>query len=689
MVALQKALLSKPVLALWDAQAPTRVFTDASLIGIGAILQQFTQEAWHTVEYYSRKLRGAELNYSATDRELLAINEAVTKHWRHRLADRQFELHTDHLPLCGELRYDSKHQEGRRIRWADRLQPFAIKFRHIQGTSNTGADGLSRTPALARAAQHIPSEQHVLQVDGYHAAACRVRFLGDSEASLDRLWQKAIESDRNYQSYLADPPQGWKTRDGRVVRQGEQGYVTLVPTSDELKTALLAFTHDLPTAGHFGRTKTLSVLRQRWQWSGDAADVREYVRSCAICQMAKHSTSQDPGLLIPIEVTEPWEMLTLDFISGLPPDEENKHTDCLVIVDKFTKWVVAAPCRANPTSEETAELLLNHAVYAFGIPKVILSDRGTQFVSKIWKSILDHLGVDRRLATPRHAQTNGQTERMNGILKQRLTALCSDQPQLWAKALHAAVFSVNTTPSESTGKSPFQAMFARNPRLPVDIVTRRQGKTNLDSHITIWKQMRKNMQRATERMIKAANKRRRHCRYAAGDKVWVSTTAWNPQEGQPKLHYKFAGPFQVVERINDNAYKLGDVPPGIHATQNITELRPFVETPERFKTRPKPPVPKPLVVQGRKEWEVEEILATRIRANRREYKIRWKDSPGSTWEPRENLTNCPRLLYQFESRLGLRGPVPRSKRKDARAHLPPPPGDVTGQGRQGLPRPSQ
>ena len=71
------------------------------------------------------------------------------------------------------------------------------------------------------------------------------------------------------------------------------------------------------------------------------------------------------------------------------------------MVDKFTKWVVATPCRANPTSEETAELLLNHAIYAFGIPKVILSDRGTQFVSKIWKSILDQLGVDRRLATPR------------------------------------------------------------------------------------------------------------------------------------------------------------------------------------------------------------------------------------------------------------------------------------------------
>ena len=119
--------------------------------------------------------------------------------------------------------------------------------------------------------------------------------------------------------------------------------------------------------------------------------------------MAKASNSREPGLLMPITVEEPWEMLTLDFISGLPPDEENGHTDCLVIVDKFTKWVIAAPCRANPTAEETAELLLQNAVYTFGIPKVVLSDRGTQFVAQVWKTILGHLGVERRLATPRHA----------------------------------------------------------------------------------------------------------------------------------------------------------------------------------------------------------------------------------------------------------------------------------------------
>ena len=264
-ITLQKALLSRPILALWDPQAPTRVFTDASLVGIGAILQQFTQGRWHTVEYYSRKLRGAEVNYSATDRELLAINETVTKHWRHRLADRQFELHTDHLPLCGELRYDSKHQEGRRIRWADRLQPFAIKFKHVAGTANTGADGLSRAPTFASLVQTSPERTRNPHRGGFHASMTNVMSLDTTGKTLSQLWDEAMENDPRYQHMVQDTPHGWRLDEGKIIRPGEQGWVTLVPHCYELRTALLAFIHDLPMASHFGRTKTLSVLRQRWQ----------------------------------------------------------------------------------------------------------------------------------------------------------------------------------------------------------------------------------------------------------------------------------------------------------------------------------------------------------------------------------------------------------------------------------------
>ena len=108
--------------------------------------------------------------------------------------------------------------------------------------------------------------------------------------------------------------------------------------------------------------------------------------------------------------------IVIDFLSGFPEARETKHTDCLVAIDKFTKWVVAVPCRRNPTAAGTAQLLMKGVFQTFRIPEVIISDRGPQFTSKTWEEIMRVMRVDNRLATLRHAQTSGQVERANSII---------------------------------------------------------------------------------------------------------------------------------------------------------------------------------------------------------------------------------------------------------------------------------
>ena len=93
--------------------------------------------------------------------------------------------------------------------------------------------------------------------------------------------------------------------------------------------------------------------------------------------MLKHMASRDPRFLIPIWVDEPLKILTVDFISGLLFNADNKYTDYLVIVDKLTKWTIATLYRANPTIEETTEAFLSNAIYTFGMPKMVISDRGS------------------------------------------------------------------------------------------------------------------------------------------------------------------------------------------------------------------------------------------------------------------------------------------------------------------------
>ena len=142
---------------------------------------QLHANRWHVVEYFSRKLIDTEQRYCATDKEFLAINEAVTKHWRHRLLDREFEILTDHNPLTGNVKIDSKHQESRRVRWLERLQSFAFKIRYVKGKENSLADGLSRSPEFCNRVRQLPGTftrlVQALHEEGMHWGSRKIRGL--------------------------------------------------------------------------------------------------------------------------------------------------------------------------------------------------------------------------------------------------------------------------------------------------------------------------------------------------------------------------------------------------------------------------------------------------------------------------------------------------------------------------------
>ena len=183
-----------------------------------------------------------------------------------------------------------------------------------------------------------------------------------------------------------------------------------VPYDQALRTLLLEMHHDDPLAGHFGRDRTLAALRRKWHWPGMAANVEQFVRSCNICQRSKPSK---PSLVVPQPIIpqRPWGTLTLDFVGSFQPAVETAHTECLVMVDKFTKMVHLAGCHKNIDAYTTAKLVLKHVIALHGLPTTIISDRGPQFDSRVWKDLWSIMGARVRLAAPQHPQSDGQTER--------------------------------------------------------------------------------------------------------------------------------------------------------------------------------------------------------------------------------------------------------------------------------------
>ena len=161
MKTLQKLVQDAPPLLLWESERPTRVTTDASDVGLGAVLEQYHQEHWRPVEFWSRKLKPAETRYSATDKEWLAVVEAISTHWRHLLEGRPCIVRTDHKPLIGKLTKSTPVPPllPRHTRWIERLSGFDLRLQHLAGTQNTIADALSRTPEFYAYAASVSDTQ--------------------------------------------------------------------------------------------------------------------------------------------------------------------------------------------------------------------------------------------------------------------------------------------------------------------------------------------------------------------------------------------------------------------------------------------------------------------------------------------------------------------------------------------------
>lgn len=134
----------------------------------------------------------------------------------------------------------------------------------------------------------------------------------------------------------------------------------------------------------------------------------------------------------------------------------------IVVVDRFSKYATFFPgnqCRS-------AQLFVKHLLKLWGIPKNIVSDRDPRFTGKFWKELLKLLGTDLAFSTCFHPQTDGQRERVKGLLELYLRHYVSANQSDWAKFLDTAQFAYNIQRSEATGKSPFELATRRQPLTP-------------------------------------------------------------------------------------------------------------------------------------------------------------------------------------------------------------------------------
>ena len=612
---------------------------------VGAVLEQLADSQWHPVAFWSRKLKDAETRYSATDIEWLAVVDAVTLVWRHFLEDMPFAIRSDHKALERKL-HKSAHDppiSARQARWIERLMPFALTFEYIPGEENQVADALSRYP-------------HTMKLNTITVVHSKLAGI------LPRI-KIAAQNDDTYQHYLRKCRSGLNTRfreESDVLIFGESN--VYIPDDEHLRTLLLSEAHDTIFGGHFGIEKTLEKLKRYWFWPGMTRDTEEYIKTCAVCQLNKHSTQKATGLLHPIKSNFPWQIVTMDFVGKFAPGRLTGNTMCLVIVDKFSKYVIFESVPDTVTAEQTADIFIRRVVSHFGVPESVISDRGPQFAADVWQRALRLLGSQASLATAHHPQSDGQSERTIQSLLRLIRTFVSENPIEWEEMLPMLQFSFNDSFCEATSQTPFRVLHGCDPISPSRLLTQQapsfpridsselnpvQWEEQTAAQVRrIWDFIRQNQEKVAQRMKTRYDRNRRSLDLQPGDYVLLSAKSHRLFAEHRRHQQRFAGPYIVQSKISDNAYRLSGLPSGVPRTQNVRFLRLFRPSPRKFQTRPTPDIT-PDVHSGEPHYEVEEILRDRGTRGRLSYLVKWANVPGQQWLPLRCMTHCGDLLREY------------------------------------------
>ncbi|KAK3541648.1 hypothetical protein QTP86_033849 [Hemibagrus guttatus] len=515
---LKDCFTTAPILCHPDPDKPFVVEVDASSSGLGAVLSQRHGDPGkvHPCAFYSRKLTAAEVNYDVGNRELLAIKAALDE-WRHWLegARHPFQVLTDHRNL--EYLRGAKRLNPRQARWALFFTRFQFTVSYRPGSKNGKADALSRQ---SEGAGDLGQPELILPATAL-LAPVRWDLLGEIR-----------------RAHAEEPPPA-----------DCPPHRLFVPS--QFRTQVMRWVHEAPSSGHPGARRSAQLVSRRFWWPSLGPEVEDFVRQCATCAQARTSRQRPEGLLEPLPVPRrPWSHLSVDFLTDLPDSEG--FTAIMVVVDRFSKGCKLVPLKGLPTALQTADAMFAHVFRNFGLPEDIVSDRGPQFTSRVWRALCARLDIGVSLSSSHHPQSNGQAERLNQEIGRFLRSYCSREQRRWSEFLPWAEYAQNSLTHSSTGLTPFQCVLGYQPPLfpwsgePSSVPAVEEWYRRSQE---VWERAHVRLQRAVRRQrIQADRHRRPHPAYQVGQMVWLST--WNLRLRLPcrKLSPKFIGPFEIIRQ---------------------------------------------------------------------------------------------------------------------------------------------
>ncbi|WVZ52533.1 LOW QUALITY PROTEIN: hypothetical protein U9M48_003581, partial [Paspalum notatum var. saurae] len=638
---LKKLLTSAHVLAQPDITKLFDVYCDASGSGLGCVLMQ----EGRVIAYASCQLRKHEVNYPTHDLELLAVVYALKK-WRHYLLGNTCHIYTDHKSL--KYIFTQPELNMRQRRWLELIKDYDLEVHYHPGKANVVADALSR-------------KAHCNFIEARPTVRVLCCDIGDIEmptALEAELYNLVLEPTIKDQIIAAQKQDKGMSHIRDEINDRKKACFKLdegvlwfknrlvVPKDMELRKKILDEAHTSMFTLHPGSNKMNQDLKQKFWWTRMKREIAKYVSECDVCQRVKADHLKPAGMLQPLAVPAwKWEDIHMDFNVGLPRTQKG-YDSIWVIIDRFTKSAHFIPVKTTYRAKQYAELYISRIVSLHGVPLTITSHKASLFLSRFWEQLQTALGTNLIHSSAYHPQTSGQVERVNQILEDMLRACALTYSTKCDECLPLAEFAYNNSYQKSLDMAPFEALYGRRCRTPLNRSNQRVtfGPDLVTQAEEQVKFIHDDLKRARSRRKSYSDKRRRPLVFEKDDHVYLRVS---PMKGvhrfgvKGKLAPRYVGPFKITEQCGPVAYRL-ELPPHlavVHDVFHVSQLKKCLRVPEEVidtsQIQIKPDLTyeeKPIKILDQKQ------RSTRTRTINF-YKVQWSNhsEEEATWEQEEFL----------------------------------------------------
>ncbi|GJU54542.1 reverse transcriptase domain-containing protein [Tanacetum coccineum] len=404
---LKEKLTCAPMIVSPNWNLPFELMCDANDFAVGAVLGQKDGKNFHPIYFASKTLNPAQQKYTITEKELMAVVFAFDK-FRSYLILSKTIVHTDHSAL--KHLFKKQDAKPRLIRCILLLQEFYIEIKDRKVDDNFPGETL----------MEINKKEEPWFADFANYLVADIIPKGMTYQQKNKFFS-------DLKHYFWEEPYLFNVCSNRMSRR--------------------------------------CVLDLGFYWPTIIKEAHTLVQLCEACPKSRNISKHDEMSLNNIQVCEIFNIWGIDFMG--PILKSHKFEYILVAVDYVSKW---AEAQALPTNDaQVVVTFLKKLFCRFGMPKALISDRGTHFCNKIMEKTMKRYRVNHRFSTSYHPQTSGQVENTNRALKRILKKTVKDNPAIWSRKLDDALWAFRTAYKTPTGTTLYKLIYGKNCHLPFEI----------------------------------------------------------------------------------------------------------------------------------------------------------------------------------------------------------------------------